>query len=130
MLFVEAAVGHHEISLVVVRRLVQIPVGLEEARAEESLARRRVRYGELDVRLVEVAKLGRERVAYVLVRDDHVGRQGVAALYLKSACVERGYHLILVRALRLPAYGEDVYAHHVAFEEFGDGVELLRVLVE
>src|SRR5438067_6950170 len=129
MLVVEGSVGHHEVSLVVVRRLVEEAVGPDEAGLEENASGRGVGDGELYVRLVEVAQLRRERVAEVLVRDDNVGGERVAALDSITAAAQRRDELLFDRPGGPTPDGEDVYAHHVRLQELRDGVELLRELV-
>src|SRR2546421_10415122 len=105
MLVVERAVRLDEIGLVVMRRLVKVAVRFDEAGVKERLPCI-IFDGELDERLVEIAQLRRERVAYVLVCDDDIGSDLLSTRQRELVVIERRDQLLVVHALAPD--GEDV----------------------
>src|SRR6202040_1032570 len=88
MLVVITAVGFNQVRLVIVRRLVQIAAGLDEAGTIEGFAGV-VTNGEFDKGLVKIAQLRRKRMANVLVRDDDFGGEAIAASDTEAAAIDR-----------------------------------------
>ena len=91
-----AFVGHRAIGEAV-RARVEHAVGLEEAAVIDLLAGR-VLHRELDPGLVEIAHLGNQRVADVLVLNDDIGFDDVVGREVIGSLAERRDQLVVCSA--------------------------------
>ena len=129
MLVVVGSVELHQIGLVVVRRLIQITVGLQKARLIESLALV-ITHREFNERLIEVAQFRRERVADVLVCDNDLSRDSIRGLNGETAAIERRDEFLRTRSWRLSPQGKDIDAQRVSFQKLVHRVELFGPFVK